>query len=317
LTTKLKLISCPEDLVTTSEETRKGFLKIALRKGRESDPFIEEARALKTLAEKCDDILNLLSVNNLRPKLGQAAGISEKAFKYLNDKDIDDIILDFFEKYIVASENPVEDLVYRYLLANGDSLGGKMRNIIGKFAQEQFVKKVLAILRLETIHTEAFVKRFKNWVSLERIATDDYIDITSISYENEIGPRVLTFNKTIPTVGKNVDMALLETIRPKSQLDKHTLRNPSLYKAFGELKGGYDPAGADEHWKTARTSLSRIRTSFEDQGLNVKTFFIGAAIERSMAEEIYSDFKDSKLSFCANLNKPGQLESLCREVVTN
>ena len=33
---------------------------------------------------------------------------------------------------------------------------------------------------------------------------------------------------------------------------------------FGELKGGIDPAGADEHWKTGNSALVRIRKAFED-----------------------------------------------------
>ena len=34
------------------------------------------------------------------------------------------------------------------------------------------------------------------------------------------------------------------------------VENPKHYLACGELKGGIDPAGADEHWKTAGKALS-------------------------------------------------------------
>jgi hypothetical protein len=32
--------------------------------------------------------------------------------------------------------------------------------------------------------------------------------------------------------------------------------------ALGELKGGIDPGGADEHWKTAQAAFNRIRQAF-------------------------------------------------------
>jgi len=31
---------------------------------------------------------------------------------------------------------------------------------------------------------------------------------------------------------------------------------------MGELKGGIDPAGADEHWKTANKALDKMRKPF-------------------------------------------------------
>ncbi|MDZ4383273.1 MAG: AvaI/BsoBI family type II restriction endonuclease [Thermodesulfovibrionia bacterium] len=50
------------------------------------------------------------------------------------------------------------------------------------------------------------------------------------------------------------------------------IKNPSLYIALGELKGGIDPAGADEHWKTARTSLIRIQKAFSKKGFSPDIF---------------------------------------------
>ena len=40
-------IPTPESLVTTHEETRAGFLSIALEKNRVSDPFVKNALAFK------------------------------------------------------------------------------------------------------------------------------------------------------------------------------------------------------------------------------------------------------------------------------
>jgi type II restriction enzyme len=81
---------------------------------------------------------------------------------------------------------------------------------------------------------------------------------------------------------------------------------------LGELKGGIDPAGADEHWKTANTALDRIRNSFGDDNPSLQTSFIGAAIENSMAEEIFSQLQTQKLSFAANLTKSEQVYEYCK-----
>jgi Restriction endonuclease BsobI len=85
-----------------------------------------------------------------------------------------------------------------------------------------------------------------------------------------------------------------------------------VYLAFGELKGGIDPAGADEHWKTARTALTRIQSAFATINLKPELFFVGAAIERKMATEIWSMLKDDLLSNAANLTNEFQLNSLAR-----
>ncbi len=85
---------------------------------------------------------------------------------------------------------------------------------------------------------------------------------------------------------------------------------------LGELKGGIDPAGADEHWKTANTALERIRTGFTNAGYNVKTSFVGAAIEHAMAEEIYAQLKNGTLSNAANLTDPNQLTEYCNWILS-
>lgn len=80
---------------------------------------------------------------------------------------------------------------------------------------------------------------------------------------------------------------------------------------LGELKGGYDPAGADEHWKTANTALERIRTSYKSCGKNMQTSFVGGAIELAMAEEIYKQLQNGVMTNAANLTNDEQLVEYC------
>lgn len=85
---------------------------------------------------------------------------------------------------------------------------------------------------------------------------------------------------------------------------------PESYVALGELKGGIDPAGADEHWKTARTALERIRNAFVDTGYSPQIFFVGAAVAKKMADEIWNQLNDGILSNAANLNEEKQITSV-------
>ena len=116
----------------------------------------------------------------------------------------------------------------------------------------------------------------------------------------------------MPIIGNNVDLCLFDGEPIQLMPGKDSLvHQPEAYIALGELKGGIDPAGADEHRKTANSALSRIRDAFEEAGLQPKTFFIGAAIENSMAVEIYEQLCSGRMSNAANATKEDQLNSIC------
>ena len=82
--------------------------------------------------------------------------------------------------------------------------------------------------------------------------------------------------------------------------------------ALGELKGGIDPAGADEHWKTAQAALNRIREAFSRVGHSPFTFFVSSAVARRMAGEIWDQLENGTLSNAANLNEENQVASISR-----
>jgi len=84
---------------------------------------------------------------------------------------------------------------------------------------------------------------------------------------------------------------------------------------LGELKGGIDPAGADEHWKTANSALVRIRSSFNKLECSPQTFFIGASIEKAMANELFYELQEGKLNNVANLTDDQQLTELCNWII--
>ncbi len=84
---------------------------------------------------------------------------------------------------------------------------------------------------------------------------------------------------------------------------------------FVELKGGIDPAGADEHWKTAQTALTRIRNAFAAKDLSPCLFFIGSVIVDSMAQGIWTHLEEGLLGNAANLTDPDQVASLSNWLV--
>ena len=119
--------------------------------------------------------------------------------------------------------------------------------------------------------------------------------------------QTLLFNRRVPTVGTSVDLCLLNCGRDQAE---EALKNPGAFLALGELKGGIDPGGADEHWKTARTAIARIHTEFAGLEAYPVLFFVGAAIARSMAAEIWGRLENNTLANAANLTDADQVAAL-------
>jgi type II restriction enzyme len=135
-------------------------------------------------------------------------------------------------------------------------------------------------------------------------------------YWNKKNERLLILNRKVPLVKKNVDLSILEgKIDDLKKGEKSIIYQPEKYIALGELKGGIDPAGADEHWKTANSALDRIRSSFGRKRFKPQTFFIGAAIESSMANEIYKQLRGKAMNNAANLTNDHQLSSICEWII--
>jgi len=268
------------DLETTYEAIRSGFIALALEKNQRATPLIAEARTLKIIAQTVNNPRDLLNIPDIQAALLTASGISDKAKNYLHPQDkveaIQELIVNFLEP---AGTNFVEELVYRFLLIRGDTLGGIMRNAGGSLAQSKFTRSLLATLR-----------------------------VAGIAYDYNSQPRTIIYNVNVPIVNNNnIDLCLLKcdsTQLANQKIKKQTLQSADLYIALGELKGGIDPAGADEHWKTARTALLISKHPY--------TFFIGAAIETKMAREIYQQLETKKLTNAANLTNDNQLVSIMR-----
>lgn len=128
-----------KSLITPYEETRAGFISLALEKNKKATPFVEEAKVLKVIAGKAKDPKDLLRLNEIEDSLLTASGISDKAKNHLQREDKCIAILGLIENFLEPSgKSFVDELVYRFLLTRGDSLGGSMRNLAGVVGERKF-----------------------------------------------------------------------------------------------------------------------------------------------------------------------------------
>lgn len=320
-----------QSLVTTREARRSGFVEAVLEKSRLADSFVQDARTLKIKAERARVPEDLLDIPDIQAGLLTAAGVSDKAAAHLDDADRSTILREYLENVLKpAGDKFVEELVYRFLLTRGDSLGGHMRNLVGVWGQRKFSGYVLSELRLAGRDFMWLDKNDDRWKAPRSLTTPERI--RAFAWNTGYVPRVLAYNLLVPLIkteeeqreeergdtrtrkgGKNVDICLLHATPDQYRLKSRQLlavQGAGLYVALGELKGGIDPAGADEHWKTANAHLGRIRRSFAFFGNMPKLFFVGSAIEPSMASEIWSQLESGELANAANLTDPQQVVSL-------
>lgn len=311
----LQHLTSSDDLVTTYEATRSGFVSLALEKNRQATPFVEQARALKVFASQAKMPAELVNMEDIQPALLTAAGISDKAIRHLQQQDkveaIQGLIKNFLEP---AGANFVEELVFRFLLTRGDTLGGSMRNVGGILAQRKLTRTIISTLKITGKSYQWLHSTTKKWVQMLDNDSDIELYLRGLSWQKNDQNRTLIYNLTVPVVRNNIDLCLLNC-SPQS-LNPAVYKLPSSYIALGELKGGIDPAGADEHWKTARTALNRIQKAFSNVAIAPHTFFIGAAIEKNMAIEIWSQLEDGTLENAANLTNNNQITSISRWLCT-
>jgi len=138
-----------EDLITTHQATRAGFIALALEKNRQATPTIEQARALYAAASQAATPGALEQMTEIEHALLTAAGVSEKAAGYLEVGDKAEAIRGLISNFLEpAGAAFVDELVYRFLLTRGDALGGSMRNVVGVLAKRRLSRAMLAALGL-------------------------------------------------------------------------------------------------------------------------------------------------------------------------
>ncbi len=312
-----------QSLITPYEETRAGFISLALEKSREATPFIEEAKILKVIAGKATNPKELLDIKEIQSSLLTASGMSDKAKHHLQEQDKKKAIMGLIENFLEPSGKYfIDELIYRFLLTKGDTLGGTIRNLAGVIGERKFTRILISVFSVSNKNFMYLDTNSRTWLKpkIKEWSYEPDLEkrIKGLYWKSLQKNRVLIYNLTVPVVKKNIDLSLLncsykDILFSKTRKSAHY--EPQKYIALGELKGGIDPAGADERWKTANSALERIRKAFKKHSCIPYTFFIGSAIETSMAKEIYQQLQSLSLTNCANLTQKKQIVSLCRWLI--
>ncbi len=306
-----KHLQSANSLVTAPAATRAGFIGLAIEKNRRATPFVDEARRLQFAASPATVPADLNTISDIKANLWTAAGLSDKALNHLPIADRDEAVVRLIADHLEpAGKRFVEELVFRFLLIRGDTLGGSMRNAGGAIAQRKLTRALISTLKNAGITYRWQHVQFRTWAEQPEDDAEIEQSLRGLSWQIDDTIRTLLFNVKVPLVGRsgnNVDLCVFNRTTDEVDLAA-VLTDATAYVALGELKGGIDPAGADEHWKTASTALDRIRKAIG----GAATFFIGAAIENSMASEIWKHLEDGELANAANLTDEDQLSSICR-----
>jgi len=305
------------DLVTTKEQIRAGFIAFALEKNRRSTPYVERAKSLKAIASTVATPIELLNISDIQDSLFTASGLSDKAMNHLSTRDKKQAVEQLIKKFLdPAGDDFVNELVFRYLLVQGDALGGSMRNVVGAMAMQKLTRSIVSALTNAGIKYKWLDSRSKKieWLKGE---SEDYAietNLRAISWKRGKKQRLLVYNLGVPIVKNNIDVVLFDSVPERFGVSLFS--NPRNYLMLGELKGGIDPAGADEHWKTANSALGRIHVAFRMKKQKPLTLFIAAAIENKMAKEIWSQLENGRITNAANLTNEVQIAHLCRWLIS-
>lgn len=189
------------DLVTTYEATRAGFVALALEKNRRATPYVAEARALQEAASQAKTPADLLNINGIEAGLLTAAGLSDKSLAHLLPQDkaeaLNGLIKNFLEP---AGPKLAEELVFRFLLTRGDTLGGSMRNIGGALAQRKLTRAIISTLTIVGIKYRWQHSKTRQWVEMSDDDSEIELSLRGLSWQSEGKSRTLIYNLTPPPV---------------------------------------------------------------------------------------------------------------------
>lgn len=283
------------DLVTTKDATVNGFSWQVGEKVSRAKDYISHADYFVKKSEGIKSIQDVRKDKTLTEFFIAACMLSKKSLSHLSEDIQNEIICKLVDFNKLGNKDYVRSLEQRYFLTSGDSLGGTMRNVVGQSAQDKLTEAIVARLEALGKKPERILNNSKKTVAVK------WAD------------RQVIFDKKPKFIDKSVDIIVVKGESAKTG----NLEEPENYVCCGELKGGIDPAGADEHWKTAKTALVRIATAFEDQGFDKpKLVFLGAAIEAAMSNEIFELYSSGWLSGAANINYDDQLSEVVDLIIS-
>ena len=322
-------------LITTQAAKQAGSVAAMLERRRLADEYTRDARTLHVKAERAMCPQDLVGMRDIRAAFLMAAGISSRDAADIDDADryhiLHEYVTNVFEP---VGDKFVADLVSRFLLACSGALDEKTRKAGTLWVLRRFSQYIVSEFHISGRECHWLAGYDNRWKSLADLHDDSLDHVRAFAWNTDGSPRILAYNHFVglirtdeesdgtdeadkegrpATSDKNVDLCLLNWTPDEYSARTQRLRivkDAQRYIALGELKGGIDPAGADEHWKTASAHLVRIRRSFLGLQAQPYLFFIGNAIEASMASEIWGMLESGELNNAANMTDERQAVSL-------
>ena len=204
------------------------------------------------------------------------------------------------------------------LMANlGDSLGGSSRNEVGRVAMAHVMRRLIKRLHhrgrlVRVIYTlreslvpgtcrgQDVVLEISPKTDLEEVL--DEIEAKYVKYKE------LHLNNGVELlVDKQISWYDSEGKKYNPTADLHSDKGGVVETDMiwgAEVKGGADPAGSDEHWKTASRALARVLEDAHESGhMKPPLSFIGTTIVKKVAVEIKAWMERGDLVSAYNLTR--------------
>ncbi len=235
---------------------------------------------------------------------------------------------------LLARSTITPHLAIEMLYTNiGDSLGGAWRNEIGRIAYVEVLSPLIVHLyqldrlayvkyitkgQLTHIEDETLSrKRLRSqMLDISQVNSSDSLHhvlnelhINRVKYQ-EIGLR----NGNRLCVDRQVTWILPSGKKTKFGSDLLAEDPQFSYPWAAELKGGADPAGSDEHWKTAVSAFDRILLACEQMKKSPpRLTFMATIIVDRVAVEAATRIREGKLSAVYNLTQIAESDELQKQ----
>ena len=246
---------------------------------------------------------------------------AEDVARYLNS-----IISGIVKRGLVEKGHHIE-MAYANL---GDTIGGGWRNEVGRLAYFAVVTPLMRHLHSLGI-LEGVIYKLKGTVIQDEDGIlpqeETYWSVAQLMPE-ELEERITEFEKG-RVVYKELELASGNRLLLNRQIvwldedgqelkmgpdlistdDTEFVQDMPLFWA-GELKGGADPAGSDEHWKTATQALNRILVACEKTGREQPPLsFMATILVDRVAREAQEWLDQGKLTSVYNLTQIAEDEA--------
>jgi len=270
------------------------------------------------------------NVAMLSRKVMRGIGLSTDAFEDRGETPSQEIAIELVRYFngiiskLVTVAGVTSNRHLEIALSNiGDALGGISRNEVGRFASAQIMQYLITYWH-DLGYLQSITYTFKRSFGIEEDEeSESSFDGSSqtLTVDSQTNIQQFLSNaeanriKYQEIVLKNGHRLLLDRqlqwYEPSGERKLLKIGADMISKSVaidmvwsGEIKGGADPAGSDEHWKTATQALNRILEATEKTGRpKPKLSFLATILVDRVAIEAQQWIDDGKLTSVYNLTK--------------